>query len=195
VLVTGNDNSTEGAKVSFYFNEVADAYAWYEAITEAAPAQAAAVPESSSVSIDFRQATELLEMFGGEPTEITLMAGDGHSGPGLYAVYNADPEGSVHLGETDEEAVPDAPVSQAAAVPEAVEPSEYLRGYMEGKREAAPPAGISPAPLAGNSEAMHAKAFVAYRATDPSVCGFALFMAGWRAALSQGDVSGEGEGS
>jgi hypothetical protein len=46
VLVTGNDNSTEGAKVSFYFNEVADAYAWYEAITEAAPAQAAAVPEA-----------------------------------------------------------------------------------------------------------------------------------------------------
>lgn len=76
----------------------------------------AAAPEAaSSITIDFRQASELLEMFGGEPTEITLMTGDGHSGHGLYAVYNADPEGAVYLGETDEEAEPERTHPPAAS--------------------------------------------------------------------------------
>lgn len=61
------------------------------------------------ISIDFKQAAELLNMFGGEPTTITLMTGPGHSGSGVYAVYDADPDGAVYLGSTDEEAVPDAP--------------------------------------------------------------------------------------
>jgi hypothetical protein len=68
------------------------------------------------ITVDFKQATELLEMFGGEPCEIALMNGPGHSGEGLYAVYTADPEGSVYLGETDEEAAPEAPAG-AAQVP------------------------------------------------------------------------------
>jgi hypothetical protein len=146
----------------------------------AAPAQAAAVPASSSVSIDFRQATELLEMFGGEPTEITLMAGDGHSGPGLYAVYNADPEGSIHLGETDEEAVPDAPVAQAAAVPEAVERDAMREALFlaEAALSDIGDADREPGDDVAWCEARAAQAL-------PIV----------RAALSQGDVSGEGEGS
>jgi hypothetical protein len=121
--------------------------------------------------------------------------------------------------------------AQAAAVPEAVEPSEYLRGYMEGKREAAPPAGISPAPLAGSEwisiderlPEHEAEVLVTgFEGNDPSKprwtqiahfhkegsfydhdTGEAFYPpthwmplpAAPRAALSQGDVSGEGEGS
>ncbi|MCU4119356.1 hypothetical protein [Variovorax sp. N23] len=70
---------------------------------------------TAGITIDFKQATELLEMFGGEPTEITLMAGEGHSGEGLYAVYNADPEGAVYLGKTDEDAAPSAPTDPKSA--------------------------------------------------------------------------------
>jgi hypothetical protein len=69
------------------------------------------------MNIDFKQATELLQLFGGEPAEIALMTGDGHSGHGLYAVYTADTdEGSVYLGETDENATPQAaPVAASSA--------------------------------------------------------------------------------
>lgn len=73
---------------------------------DALAAQPAAEPTTPKITVDFRQATELLELFGGEPADITLMTGNGHSGPGLYAVFNADPDGAVYLGEADEEAVP-----------------------------------------------------------------------------------------
>ncbi|RYF81150.1 MAG: hypothetical protein EOO29_11460 [Comamonadaceae bacterium] len=59
------------------------------------------------ITVDFKQTTDLLAMFGGEPTTITLMTGPGHSGSGLYAVYDADPDGVMYLGQTDEEAVPE----------------------------------------------------------------------------------------
>ena len=60
-----------------------------------------------SVQIDFKQATELLAMFGGEPSEITLSIVDGHEGKGLYAYFTDYPEeGSIYLGVSDEEAEP-----------------------------------------------------------------------------------------
>jgi len=98
----------------------------HRALARAILALAATPVAAPSVTIDFRQATELLEMFGDEPTEITLMTGDGHSGNGLYAVYNADPEGAVFLGETDEE-----------ATPVAAQPADC--GICKGDREACDP--------------------------------------------------------
>ncbi|MFA5898095.1 MAG: hypothetical protein WC829_03160 [Hyphomicrobium sp.] len=73
-----------------------------------------AVPASASVPIDYRQAVELVEMFGGEPAEVRLIHGDGHSGPGLYAYYDELPEeGANFLGETDPDASPQPqPVAQ-----------------------------------------------------------------------------------
>lgn len=69
----------------------------------------------SSITIDFKQSTELLEMFGGEPAEITLMEGDGHSGNGLYAIYTDMPEeGSGFLGTSDNEAIPLTPAQEHA---------------------------------------------------------------------------------
>ena len=62
----------------------------------------------ANVSLDFKQATELLEMFGGEPGEITLTTGDGHSGKGLYGYCTDQPqEGAIFLGVSDEEAMPE----------------------------------------------------------------------------------------
>ncbi len=82
----------------------------------AAPQQAA--PAWASITLDFKQATELLEMFGGEACEVTLMSGDGHLGRGIYAMWAADPEGTVYLGETDEDA---APQQAAPAVPYSID--------------------------------------------------------------------------
>jgi len=67
------------------------------------------VPEPR-IEIDFKQATELLAMFGGEPSLVTLMPGDGHSGKGLYAYWTDLPgEGAIYLGATDDDAAPQAP--------------------------------------------------------------------------------------
>lgn len=77
------------------------------------------VPEAS-IEIDFKQATELLEMFGGEPSLVTLMPGDGHSGKGLYAYWTDIPgEGAIFLGVTDDEAAPQAPALDAGVVRDA----------------------------------------------------------------------------
>ena len=63
---------------------------------------------ATGIEIDFKQTTELLAMFGGEPATVTLMPGDGHRGKGLYAYYTDLPEeGAEFLGEADDEAVPD----------------------------------------------------------------------------------------
>ena len=63
--------------------------------------------------IDFKQATQLLELFGGGAAEVILIqvdkecGGNWHSGEGLYAYYEACPEeGAVYLGITDEDAEP-----------------------------------------------------------------------------------------
>lgn len=94
----------------------------------AAPAQAVA----SSITVDFKQAAELLEMFGGEPAEITLMTGDGHSGIGLYASYTDMPEeGAEFLGTSDDEALPAAPAQEHAT---------QLAGQGQ---EPAPPAAVA----------------------------------------------------
>lgn len=64
-----------------------------------------------TITLDFKQATELLEMFGGEPGTITLSMGveGSHSGPGLYAYYSELPEeGANFLGVADDEAAPQA---------------------------------------------------------------------------------------
>ena len=62
-----------------------------------------------------KQTAELLDLFGGEPTEFTVMQCNGHSGPGLYAYVTEYPEdGASYLGKTDCEAQP-APQAQAAA--------------------------------------------------------------------------------
>lgn len=88
---------------------------------QAAPA-AVTGPSYPSITLDFKQATELLEMFGGEPGLVTLQMGreKSHSGTGLYAYYSELPEeGAEFLGaEPDDEAVPTtqaAPVAQGDA--------------------------------------------------------------------------------
>jgi len=96
----------------------------------AAPAPASEAV-AQSITIDFKQATELLEMFGGEPCEITLTAypEDEHHfeegftiAAGLYAQYTECPEeGGNYLGVADHDAIPagdsvDAPVQQTGAV-------------------------------------------------------------------------------
>ena len=62
-----------------------------------------------SIEIDFKQATMLLEMYGGEACSLMLIEGDKsyHSGEGLY-VFSTDypEEGFVFLGKTNEEAIP-----------------------------------------------------------------------------------------
>lgn len=68
-------------------------------------ASLAATPPS--LPIDFKQASELLAMFGGEAGMVSLQIGDGHSGRGLYAHASSYPEeGAVFLGVADEEAAP-----------------------------------------------------------------------------------------
>lgn len=74
------------------------------------------------ITLDFKQAAELLDMFGGEPAEITLMNGRGHSGDGLYAVYTADQDGSIYLGQTDDEATP---------MPVAARPEPFAEVFAE----------------------------------------------------------------
>ena len=69
------------------------------------PKQAHTVP--AEITLDFKMTTELLEMFGGEPAEITLQIGNGHSGKGVYAYYTDCPEeGADFLGVPDYEAMP-----------------------------------------------------------------------------------------
>lgn len=56
-----------------------------------------------SITLNFAQATRLLDAFGGAPAQMTVSAfSEGHSGPGLY-VHCADypEEGSTFLGEAD----------------------------------------------------------------------------------------------
>lgn len=80
----------------------------------AASAPVAPTPPAS-ITLDFKQATELLDMYGGEPTEVTLQVGDGHSGKGVYAHWAEIPEeGAMFLGVSDYEATPEAaPVAPA----------------------------------------------------------------------------------
>lgn len=60
-----------------------------------------------NITLDFKMATELLEMYGGEPTEITLQNGTGHSGTGVYAYYAEIPEeGAEFLGVSNDDAIP-----------------------------------------------------------------------------------------
>jgi len=48
--------------------------------------------------INLTQANELLEMFGGENSEISLCYVDnGHSGPGIYAWYTEYPDEGSQL--------------------------------------------------------------------------------------------------
>jgi hypothetical protein len=83
----------------------------YAAIATAAPVASA----SQVLELDFKQATKLLEMYGGEPTVIGLQIGDGHSGRGVYAHYVDLPgEGAEFLGVADDEA---APVAQLSGPP------------------------------------------------------------------------------
>lgn len=68
------------------------------------------IKTNASLPIDFKQASELLAMFGGEAGEVTLRVTDGHSGKGLYAHYTEYPEeGAEFLGATDGWAVPTGP--------------------------------------------------------------------------------------
>lgn len=99
----------------------------------AAPAPASEAV-AQSITIDFKQATELLEMFGDQPCEITLTAypKDEHHfeegftvAAGLYAHYTECPEeGGNCLGVADHDATPagdsvDAPVQQAEMLTDA----------------------------------------------------------------------------
>jgi len=76
----------------------------------------AALSAPTKITIDFKMATDLLEMFGGEPCTVTLqIGGEGcHSGTGVYAFYEElQEEGSHFLGVPDDEAVPQAATSAA----------------------------------------------------------------------------------
>lgn len=79
-----------------------------------APAQAAPAAvtgaNDSSITLDLKMASKLLDMFGGVPGLVTLQHGGEkcHSGAGLYAWYSdLQEEGAVFLGaEPDDEAAP-----------------------------------------------------------------------------------------
>ena len=95
---------------------------------------------STPITLDFKQATELLEMFGGEPGAVQLQICDGHSGRGLYAWYEELPEeGAVFLGLRDDEALP---VVKGASVgeltPDLIEilgtPNFATIGFAQGMR-------------------------------------------------------------
>lgn len=85
------------------------------AFLAAQPKDTAPVPVApSQITLDFKQTTELLNMFGGEPSTVTLAPGDGHSGKGLYAYWAEVPEeGAIYLGVTDDEAAPAAELGDA----------------------------------------------------------------------------------
>ena len=76
------------------------------------------VPASSDegITLDFKQATELLELFEGKPREIVLTVNDGHAGPGLYAFYKDQWLAAIFLGESNKEARP-GPERQVGEVP------------------------------------------------------------------------------
>ena len=98
-------------------------------------AKTLAVTASASVAIDYRQAVELVEMFGGEPAEVRLIHGDGHSGPGLYAYYDELPEeGANFLGETDPDA---APHPQPVAQPNGMQPFDVLTSIWNAMQNSA----------------------------------------------------------
>lgn len=81
------------------------------ALTERRPLPVA----PTKLRIDFKQATELLAMFGGEPGEVTLLTGEGHSGRGLYAhAAGHGEDGAQFLGTADDEAVISKKASPAA---------------------------------------------------------------------------------
>ena len=99
-------------------------------------AQATNPQKPPSIEIDFKQATELLELFGGEPSSVTVMGGLGHSGEGLYASYADMPEdGAYFLGVADEEAIPAQPV-QPAEQDDLT--TAYMAGLANGRRIAQP---------------------------------------------------------
>lgn len=82
--------------------------------------QQEAGPSDPSITLDFKMASELLDMFGGEPGLVTLQHGGGkcHSGAGLYAWHSDLPEeGAAFLGaEPHDEAAPTAqPAPQGGA--------------------------------------------------------------------------------
>lgn len=83
-----------------------------EPLRKPAAAPQAAMP---SIRIDYKQADDLLDMFGGEPGVVSVGVGHGHSGHGLYAMWEAVPDGTVYLGETDDEAMPAHPAEGVPA--------------------------------------------------------------------------------
>lgn len=89
-----------------------------------------------TVFIDFKQATDLLAMFGGEPNEITLHVGEGHSGRGMYASYTDMPEeGTIFLGNSDQEAMPDTPSAATPAAPGEVTEIKRLQAILASLRQ------------------------------------------------------------
>ena len=98
-----------------------------------------AQPAEPSITLDFKMATDLLKMFGGEPGLVTLQHGGEHchSGSGLYAWYSDRPEeGSEFLGaamDGDSLSGIDAARASTECVQEdAARESEYRRGYRHG---------------------------------------------------------------
>lgn len=91
----------------------------------AAQAPAPVAPSDPSITLDFKMATELLGMFGGEPGLVTLQLGGehSHSGAGLYAFWSDMPEeGAAFLGaEPDDDADPTTAAGVTAAPAQAGE--------------------------------------------------------------------------
>ena len=79
------------------------------------------------ITLDFKMASELLDMFGGEPGTVTLIPGDGHSGAGLYAYYEEVPEeGAEFLGVPDDDAMPATQATNQAEPVAAVASDELI---------------------------------------------------------------------
>lgn len=84
------------------------------------------------VFLDFKQATDVLAMFGGEPGEVQLQFGDGHGGRGLYASYAEYPEeGAEYLGMSDGEALPSPEAAPAAMEGDPAEAAEILKSLID----------------------------------------------------------------
>ena len=124
---------------------------------DAFDALTSAPAEPASLRIDFKQATDLLAMFADEPNEITLTHypkvehhfEEGFSiSAGLYAHYTDMPEeGSIYLGVSDQEAMPDSPAETPPAagaievvtpLPETIEEKYALWARLSQDKELGP---------------------------------------------------------
>lgn len=72
---------------------------------------------ASEIRLDYAQTMRLMALFGGQPGEISLMQGEGHSGAGIYAYFSEYPEeGAFYLGQTNPDALPTQEAASVSAM-------------------------------------------------------------------------------